>query len=115
VLIHLSAGPDQAHRVLMGLKMALTMKDSGKSVLVYCDIDAVKWLVREAPVIKHKGFKTSADFLLDLVAKKVAIRACPSCLAAAGKSPEDLIPGVKTANADEFFSFAEGRIITLDY
>jgi len=45
----------------------------------------------------------------------VPVRACPSCLKAAGKTPGDLLPGIKTADRDEFFSFTKGRILTLDY
>jgi hypothetical protein len=41
--------------------------------------------------------------------------ACPGCLKAAGKSPEDLAPGIEVADKERFFSFTKGRIITLDY
>jgi hypothetical protein len=34
---------------------------------------------------------------------------------AAGKTAEDLIPGVKTAEKAAFFNFTKGRIIALDY
>jgi len=43
------------------------------------------------------------------------VRACPSCLKVAGKTPEDLLAGIKTADRDEFFSFTKGRILALDY
>jgi len=31
------------------------------------------------------------------------------------QTPEDLLPGIKTADRDEFFSFTKGRILTIDY
>lgn len=113
--IHLSAGPDNPHRVLMALKMAVVMAEGKKDVLVYCDIDAVKLLVKGAPDVTHNAFDSSSALLAKLVAMKVPVRACPSCLKAAGKTPEDLLPAIQIANRDEFFSFTKGRILTLDY
>ena len=113
--IHLSAGPDNPHRVLMALKMAVVMAEGKKDVLVYCDIDAVKLLVNGAPDVKHNAFDSSAALLAKLAEMKIPVRACPSCLQAAGKKPEDLLPGIKTADRDEFFSFTKGRILTIDY
>jgi predicted peroxiredoxin len=113
--IHLSAGPDNPHRVLMALKMAVVMAEGNKDVLVYCDIEAVKLLLKDAPDVTHNAFDSSAALLAKLAKMNVPVRACPSCLKAAGKTPEDLLPGIKTADRDEFFSFTKGRILTLDY
>jgi len=113
--IYLSAGPDNPHRVLMALKMALVMAEGKKDVLVYCDIDAVQLLVKGAPEVKHNAFDSSAALLEKLAEWNVPVRACPSCLKAAGKTPEDLLPGIKTADREEFFSFTKGRILALDY
>ena len=113
--IHLSTGPDNPHRVLMALKMAVVMVEGKKDVLVYCDIDAVQLVVKGAPDVKHNAFDSSAALLDKLAEMKIPVRACPSCLKAAGKTPEDLLPGIKTADRDEFFSFTKGRILTLDY
>jgi len=41
--------------------------------------------------------------------------ACPSCLAEAGKTKEDLKEGIRIADKETFFDFTEGRIISLDY
>lgn len=113
--IHLSAGPDSPHRVLMALKMAVVMAEGKKDVLVYCDIDAVNLLVQGAPDVKHNSFDSSAALLAKLAEMNVPVRACPSCLKAAGKTTGDLLPGIQTADRDEFFSFTKGRILTLDY
>ncbi len=115
VFIHLSAGPDQGHRVVMALKMAVLMAEGGRDVLVYGDIEAVKVLVKGAPEVKHKSFETASGYLAKLAALGVPVRACPSCLAAAGKNAGDLLPGVKPADGAEFFSFTKGRILSLDY
>ncbi len=113
--IHLSAGPEAPHRVLMALKMAIVMAEGGKDVLIYCDIKAVNLLVEGAPDLSHNGFDGSKALLASLLEKKIPVRACPSCLNAAGKKPEDLLPGVTVADREEFFSFTKGRILTLDY
>lgn len=114
-LVHLSAGPENPHRVLMALKMARVMAEGKKDVLVYCDIDAVKLLVKGSPDVRHNAFDSSSTLLAKLAELNVPVRACPSCLKAAGKTPEDLLPGIKVADRDEFFSFTKGRILTLDY
>jgi predicted peroxiredoxin len=115
VFIHLSAGPENPHRILMAFKMAEVMAEGGKKVLVYCDIGAVKLLVKDAPDVSHRPFASSRASLEKLLEMGVAVRACPSCLKAADRTPDDLLPGVKTADRDEFFSFAGGRILSFGY
>jgi hypothetical protein len=41
--------------------------------------------------------------------------ACPGCLKSAGKTADDLMPGVAIADKKQFFSFTKGRILSLDY
>lgn len=53
--------------------------------------------------------------MAELIEMGITIFACPGCLKAAGKTPADLMPGVKVADEDAFFSFTKGRILTLDY
>ncbi|UCF63103.1 MAG: hypothetical protein JSW33_11080 [bacterium] len=50
-----------------------------------------------------------------LVKKGIVIFACPGGLKAAGKTPEDLMPGIAVTDKDGFFNFTQGRILTLDY
>lgn len=113
--IHLSSGPENPHRVLMALKMAAVMAEGGKDVLVYCDTKAMELLVKGAPDLTHNGFESSTAMFAKLAEMNVPVRACPSCLAAAGKTEADLLPGVKLADREEFFGFTKGRILTLDY
>jgi predicted peroxiredoxin len=115
VFIHMSAGPENPHRVLMAYKMAEVMAEGGKKVLIYCDIGAVKLLVKGAPDVSHRPFSSSRASLEKLLGMGVAVRACPSCLEAADLTPADLLPGIKTADRDEFFSFASGRILSIGY
>jgi predicted peroxiredoxin len=114
VFIHISHGKEDAHRLLMGLTMATRMMDD-KDVLVYMDIDAVRVLLKDAPVVSHKVFEPSNVLLKKLLDAKVTVMACPTCLKVAGKEPSDLLPGVQVAKKDAFFSFTRGRILSLDY
>lgn len=115
LFIHLSHGPDDPQRLLMGLQMANIMANDGKDVLVYCDIEAVNILTKEADRVEKMGFRSSEELLASLLENDVAVRACPSCMAVAGYSADDLREGVKLADKDEFFTFTEGRILTMDY
>lgn len=114
MFIHITAGYDDAHRVLMPMKMA-TLMANDKDVLVYMDIDAVELLVKDAADLEHDGFDSFQSYLKQLVELQVGVYACPTCLQVAGFSPDDLMEGVQLANKDRFFDFTKGRIITLDY
>jgi predicted peroxiredoxin len=114
VFIHVSSGPDDPHSVLMALQMAVLMANT-LDVTMYFDIQGVYVLLKNAHDIQYSHFPSSHTQIQKLVQKNVPIMACPGCMEAAGKKPEDLMPGVKVANKDTFFNFTDGRILTLDY
>lgn len=114
VFIHITAGPEDAHEVLMALKMATIMVES-HDVLIYADIDAVHVLTTDAPKLTMEPFGSAQRLIDQLLASDVPIYACPGCLKAAGKTPTDLKPGIQVANKQAFFDFTDGRILTLDY
>ena len=114
VLLHVSHGPEDPHRVLMALKMAEIMA-ADHDVLMYFDIRGVYAVVADAPDLAREPFASSRTMIPQLVAAGVAVYACPSCLEVAQKTPDDLMQGVKLADKDAFFDFTKGRILTLDY
>lgn len=115
VFVHISHGVDSPHRLLMALKMAVTMAEDKKDVLVYCDIEAVKVLVTGAQTVTFGNFPSSHELLNRLKELKVTVPACPTCMKIANIEPKDLCPGVSVAQKDLFFSFTKGRILSLDY
>ncbi len=114
VFLHISTGPENPHRVLMALKMAELMA-ADKDVLVYFDIKGIEVVLAEAEDISYTEFPSSKAQLANLIELGVPLYACPGCLKAAGKTPEDLAEGIQVANKDAFFDFTDGRILTLDY
>ncbi|PIE43094.1 MAG: peroxiredoxin [Gammaproteobacteria bacterium] len=114
VFLHISHGKDDPHRFLMALNMANIMADD-YDVLVYFDINAVNAVLKDAENVVLAHFPSSKDALEALKAKNVILMACPGCLKAAGKTKNDLAEGVQVADKKVFFSFTEGRIVTLDY
>lgn len=115
VFIHLTAGYENTHRVLMAFRMAEIMSED-KDVLVYCDIEAVKLLLKDSPDMgMPEMFPSLHASITKLLDSGVGILACPGCLKVAGKSPGDLMEGIGTATKDQFFSFTKGRILSLDY
>ena len=114
VLLHVSHGPEEPHRVLMALKMAELMA-ADRDVLVYFDITGIEVVLADTDDIAHTEFPPSKTQLATLLELGVPLYACPGCLKAAGKTPEDLAEGIQVANKDAFFNFTEGRILTLDY
>jgi predicted peroxiredoxin len=112
VLVHISHGQDDPHRVLMALNMA-AMMSVDHDVLVYFDIRGV--VLADAEEISFSHFPPSKQQLGTLAGNGVTLMACPGCLKAAGKTADDLAPGVDVATKERFFSFSKGRIVTLDY
>ena len=114
VFIHISHGPEDAHRVAMGLKMATLMAED-KDVLVYFDINGIDVVTKNAEDITMPTFPSSKEALQELLDKDIPVYACPGCMKAKGVNPEDLMPGIKVAEKDAFFNFTKGRILTIDY
>jgi predicted peroxiredoxin len=115
VFVHVSHGADDPHRLLMAFKMAVTMAESGRGVLVYCDIEAVNLLTKDAVDLAMEPFPPSGTLLARMLELGVRVRACPTCMKVAGIEASDLRVGVKTADREEFFGFVPGRILSLDY
>ena len=114
VFIHVSHGPEDAHRVLMALAMAEKMSED-KDVLMYFDIKGVYVLLKDAEDLSFSHFPSSKTQIAKLLEKGIGIYACPGCLKAAEKTPADLMEGIQVAEKEKFFDFTEGRILTLDY
>ena len=114
ILIHVTAGYDDTHRVLMPFKMATLMADT-KDVILYLDIHAGELVVKDAEDVVMDGFDPLSTYIESLLDKGVEIYACPTCLNVMGYTPDDLIKGIKTAEKEAFFDFTEGRIVTMDY
>lgn len=114
MFIHLTAGADNPHRVVMALKMA-TIFAPTHDVLVYCDIKGIEPLLKETDDITYSHFPSSQAAIKELLDKDVIIYACPGCLKAAGKEPSDLLEGIQIADKAKFFTFTKGRILTIDY
>ena len=72
-------------------------------------------MLADAPDITFSHFPSSHTQIARLLELGVPIYACPGCLKAADKGPEDLAEGILVAEKDAFFDFTEGRILTLDY
>ena len=114
LFLHISHGSEDAHRVLMALKMADLMSET-KDVLLYFDIKGVEVVFKDAPKIEYSHFPNSHAAIQTLLKKGITIYACPGCIKASGKTPADLMPGIQVADKEGFFNFTEGRILTLDY
>lgn len=114
VLIHITHASDDAHRAVMALKMATLMSEN-KDVLVYLDISGIELVLKNAKDFTYPTFPSVQESLRMLIDKGVAVYACPGCMKAAGKTADDLIPGVKMAEKEAFFNFTKGRILSLDY
>ncbi len=114
VFIHITESYNDPHRVLMPLKMAVLMS-TDKDVIVYLDIHSVEMCVKGAKDMTYADFESFQTYIKQLSEKKIGVYACPTCLKIAGYSPEDLMEGIQVAQKDKFFSFTEGRILTLDY
>ena len=114
VFLHISKGSGDTHDVLMALMLADKFSTSN-DVLVFFDKEGIEMVTGEAPNLQMDPFDSSDDIFKRLVDLEVTILACPACMQASGVAEEDLRPGVRIAEKEQFFDFTEGRILTLDY
>lgn len=114
VFVHVKSGVDNPHEVLMALAMANKMSET-QDVIMYFDIKGIEVVLNDSPDIEYSHFPTSQTAIKALLDKGIIIMACPGCLKAAGKTPEDLMEGIQVADKNNFFNFTEGRILTIDY
>lgn len=114
VFVHISHGPEDVHRVLMGLQMAALMSED-KDVLVYFDITGVEVVLNDSEDLTYSHFPSSHTQIQKLLDAGVPVMACPGCLKAAGKTADDLMQGIQVADKNAFFNFTSGRILTIDY
>jgi predicted peroxiredoxin len=114
IFIHVSHGVNQPHRVLMALSLAEKMAGD-KDVILYFDINGIGVLLKDAPDLKFSHFTGSHTQIQKLLDMGITIMACPGCLKAAGKTPEDLREGITIADKEKFFNFTSGRILTMNY
>jgi intracellular sulfur oxidation DsrE/DsrF family protein len=98
----------------MGLQMSVIMSEE-KDVLVYFDIKGIELVLKDSEDHTFAQFPGSKTQIEKLLSKNIDVFACPGCLKAAGKTEADLMEGVKIADKERFFSFTDGRILTLDY
>jgi predicted peroxiredoxin len=114
LFIHLSSGPDQPSRVAMALTLANTFAPD-RPVLLYADVEAVRLFLEDAVLPAPKGYDAGATLLNQLLDAGVRIQVCPTCLKARGFSADDLKSGIVLADKAAFFSFTEGRILSVGY
>ena len=114
VFIHITHGSDDPHRALMGLMMAVKMSED-KDVAVYLDINGIELVKKETAAVTFPEFPASDIMMSQLIEKGVPVMACPGCMKALGVTEEMLLDGVVVASKEQFFSFTDGRILTLDY
>ncbi|MEW6196639.1 MAG: peroxiredoxin [Bacteroidota bacterium] len=114
VLIHISSGLDNPHKVLMGLTIALKFSEN-KDVFVFMDINAPEVVLTNSKSLEFNKFEPSKILVTKLLERGVTIAVCPMCLEAMNKSQFDLMKGIKIVNKDDLFDFTTGRIISLSY
>ena len=114
LFVHIKSGPDDAHSVLMGLRMAQIMVPD-RDVLVYFDVKGIEAVLEASPDMAMEPFGSARGIIADLVSQGATLYACPGCLKALGHTPEELIEGIDVADKEAFFDFTEGRILTIDY
>jgi predicted peroxiredoxin len=114
VFVHITHSHDNPHRLLMALNMAYMMADD-HDVLVYFDIEGVHAVLADAEDVTFSHFPSLHTQIPRLIEKGVTLMACPGCLLVLEKTADDLADGVQAADKTRFFSFTDGRILTLDY
>ena len=70
VFVHISSGPEDAHRVLMGLQMAKLMAEE-QDVLVYFDVHGIQVVLQDAEDFSMEPFGSARESVEKLLAREV--------------------------------------------
>ncbi len=114
IFVHISAGIDDPHEVLMPLWLA-SMMTPDHDVLVFFDIKGVEVVLKDSPDLSMEPFSSSHTLIRQLIDSGAHVMVCPGCLEVAGKTMDDVMDGVTKADKELFFGFTKGRILSLDY
>jgi predicted peroxiredoxin len=94
VIVHLSRGTEDLHRVSMALKLATALQSAGANVTLFLDLEGVRIADQNLPQDLAWGFgpqKASVQELLqNYVTAGGQVLICPHCAEAAGISPAAL-------------------------
>lgn len=113
-LVHVSSG-DSQFKIIKALRFADNMNKKGNDILLYFDADATYLTLEETEdfVFNNHSYKT---LLRNLASSEVDVRVCKGNLKnGLKKSEKDLISGIEVGDPEMFFSFTDGKIVTLDY
>ena len=113
-LVHLSSGERSPQSVLTALEVASSLSET-RNVLVYFDRKGIEVVLKDSKDLKYGPYPSSHTQIKKLLNQGIILCVCPESLKSAGKTESDLMPGIRIANQENFFSFTKGRIVTLDY
>jgi len=83
------------HRTEMALSFALSVRQKGHPVTVFCNDQAVKSVAKSNP-----DGASAREMIAKLLAAKATVIACPMCMKHYMVAPSDLVEGVLVGNPD---------------
>lgn len=116
VIIGLTAGLDDAERVLLAYLMGVEALRKGKQVLF--------WLTKDGVHVATEGFAAQvhvpdapdvATLHEEFVGSGGRMYACPVCVKTRGTGDATLVPGAEVKGAPSVYDFAEGGALTFTY
>lgn len=114
VLIHITAGTDDAFQFCRALKMA-EEQAATNDVLVYFDQRAVDAIWKDSKPLAYNPFPASDGQISKLKELGVKLRFCADCTGAFFRKPSDVMPDITPLGEGELTGFTAGRIVSLDY
>jgi predicted peroxiredoxin len=115
-VINLTAGPEDAHRAWMALRLAEHFLADGRRVVVFLNVKAPPLASKKLG--QDVGYEEKPKFreiLAMLVEKGATVLVCQECAAKTGVTAADLLPGVKMASRESLFGPLNENTVVFSY
>ena len=106
LVLNVTSGAEDLHRVTMALQLAGHALDDGRDVLVFLNVRAPVFATKNCP--DSMAFRRNPpirEMLASLMERGAKVHVCPHCMMAMGVAESDLMPGAEVTTREKLFSY----------
>jgi predicted peroxiredoxin len=104
ILLNITSGPEDLHKVTMALQLGSHTLDDGRDLAVFLNVRSPVFAAKDcsAQLVLGKNPPVKA-MLATLVMRGAKVHVCPHCMEALGIAAEDLIDGAQVTDREKLF------------
>lgn len=105
LVLNVTSGAEDLHRVTMALQLAGHALDDGRDVLVFLNVRAPVFASKNCPdAMTFRQNPPIPQMLASLMERGAEVHVCPHCMKVMGVAEADLIPGAEVTDREKLFS-----------